>query len=272
MADRWGVKQYPKQKSLRGKASVRITKSTVRVAFDTDPENVYEIPLENAPQILKPGKWFVSLSAKGDRMYSLSPVEGPFSLRFKEIAHSKDQPPAPGDYVSHWKSEQGKDMETSYQGFTMLFEITEGPCAGMVVASFLRYYFAASNDGFVLFDKPRSPHTKTLSDTLDAVGAFDKGPMKYSENILPALQVRIQSANYPLMGIIKEGNLDSLTRIQNYQEQEQEPEEGEDQPANTTVINNPKNTQISNFQNSTEPKKKGGKRSAKEIVDEIAPQ
>jgi hypothetical protein len=259
MADRWGTRVYDKQKSLRGEASVRVTKSTVRVAFTDDPENIYEIPLDKAPAIVKPGKWFVSLSAKGDKMYSLYPKEGAFSLRFKEIAHVQGQPPARTAYKSHWKDNSGKDMETDYEAFTMIFEIVEGPCAGMQVAKFLRYYFVASQDGFVLFDKPRSPHTKTLSDTLDSLGVFDKGQMKFSENLLPAIQSRTLAANYPLMGILKDGNLESLTRVQNFEQPEEEELTDTDE-------------EIGKKLEALEEKKTLTKEEVKKTVDELSPE
>lgn len=255
MSERWGTRTYAKQKGLRGSASVRVTKSSVRVAFDTDPENIYEIPLEKAIGVVKPGKWWVSLSAKGDRLYGISPISGIFSLRVKEIAHAQGQPPAPQHYTSTWKDKAGKEGTSEYDGWTLLFEITDGPCAGMTAGMFLRYYFVSSQDGFVLFDKPLSPHTKRLVDTMDVVGAFDKGPMKYTENILPALQARLQAANYPLMGIFKEGQIDSLTRTQNVAmiEEESEEETKSETPA-------------------PDPKKKRGRKSAQEIIDEISPQ
>lgn len=253
--EKWGTKQYEKTKGLKGQAAVRVTATTIRIAFKDDPENIYEVPVTNATGVVKNGTWWVSLSAKGDKLYGISPIQGAYPLRFKEIAHAQNQPPTPASYTSHWKDNNGKEMESQYEAFTLLFEITEGPCAGMTAGKFLRYYFAASTDGMVLFDKPRSPHTKVLADTMDTLGAFDRGTMKYTENILPALQARMQAANYPLMGIFKEGNIESLTRIDAIQSGTEEAVEPIDR--------------VPGSQPEEAPQKP--KKTAEEIIDEIAP-
>lgn len=217
MSERWPTKQYPSIKPDRGIATVKVGKSTVRVAFESDPENVYEVPLDKAPEMIKNGKWMVSMGGKHDRIFSISPISGMFKMRFREFSHAQGQIPAPIHRTSTFTNQDGSTGVSEYDAFTALFEIIEGPNKGMIVAAFLRYNFSEV-DGFVAFTKPKSRYTKELGDVMDACGAFDKGPMKYSENILPALQSRLQAANYPLAVIMKDGFIDSMTRLEIHEE------------------------------------------------------
>lgn len=223
MANRWPTQSYPRQPSLRGVASVKVTKSVVRVAFETDPEDIIEIPLDKAPQVVKNGKWMISMSAKRDRIFSLSPANGMFEMKFREFAHAQGQIPAPVHRQSTFTQQDGSAAVIDYDAFTALLEITNGPCSGMTVGHFLRYNFSEIN-GEVAFTKAKSKYTKQLGDFLDAAGGFDKGPMKFSENILPALQSRLQTANYTLAVILKDGYVDSLTRVGMIEDEESEEE------------------------------------------------
>lgn len=230
MSNRWPTKQYPRQPSLRGVATVKVIKSVVKVAFETAPEDIIEIPVTQAPGVIKNGKWMVSMSAKRDRLFSLSPITGMFETKFREFAHAQGQIPSPVHRQSTFTNQDGSAWVVDYDAFTALLEITTGPCAGMTVGHFLRYNFSEIN-GEVAFTKPKSKYTKQLGDFLDAAGGFDKGPMKYSENILPALQSRLQTANYTLAVILKDGNIDSLTRVGMAEMEESEEEEEEKKPA-----------------------------------------
>jgi hypothetical protein len=76
----------------------------------------------------------------------------------------------------------------------------------------LRYNFGEV-EGVVGFIKPKSKYTQQTATFLEAAGAFEKGTLQYMDNILPALEARLQDANRKLMCIIKEGRIDAITAL-----------------------------------------------------------
>lgn len=227
MTTPWKTKESSGGKKLRGVAIVKVLDNgVVRLAFKDDPETLYEFDPVDAPENVRKGTWFVSLSGNGEKFYSFSPISGVEKNRFVKFAAAKDQLPAPKEYSYTGKDKaSGKEFTSKYMAFTAIHVVTEGKNAGIQFAIFLRYYFAEV-DGEVAIDHLKSPHTATLMRWLDATGAFDKGPMNYSENILPALEKRLLKANHELVAIFVDGNVDSITRAAPTEEPEDE-EEGE---------------------------------------------
>ena len=214
MAEKWATKESPRQKGLRGIATVRVTKTSIKVAFEDNPEVVYDITPENSPANVRAGKWFVSLNAKADKFYSFSPVSGAFKCKFVSFATPKDQLPAPQHYSMQFVDKTtGQAGVTEYDAFTALLEIIEGKDAGLVIPYFLRYNFGEV-DGAVAFIKPKSKYTQQTGTFLEACGAFDKGSMAFIDNILPALETRLKDANRRLMVIMKDGHVDAITALE----------------------------------------------------------
>lgn len=225
MSQAWKLKESSSYKKLRGIANVKVLENgVVRLAFKSDPETIYEFDPVDAPENVKKGTWFVSLSGNGEKFYSFSPVSGMEKNRFVKFAAAKDQLPAPREYSYTGKDKAtGKEFTSKYPAFTAIHVVTEGKNAGVQFPIFLRYYFYDA-DGEVGIDHLKSPHTATLLKWLDATGAFDRGPMAFSENILPALEKRLLKANHELVAIFAEGNVDSITRAAPAEEPEGEEE------------------------------------------------
>jgi hypothetical protein len=214
MAEKWATKESPKQKGLRGIGTVRVTKTSIKIAFEDNPDVVFDLTPEQCPANVRAGKWFVSLNAKADKMYSFSPVSGAFKCKFIGFASPKDQLPAPQHYTMQFVDKQtGQAGVTEYDAFTALLEIIEGKDAGLVIPYFLRYNFGEL-EGQVAFVKPKSKYTQQTANFLDATGAFKKGTMTYIDNILPALETRLKEAGYKLMVIMKDGHVDAITALE----------------------------------------------------------
>jgi hypothetical protein len=156
----------------------------------------------------------VSLSGKADRFYSFSPVSGAFKCKFVKFASPENQLPAPQHYTMQYVDKNTNQAGISeYDAFTALLEIVEGKDAGLIIPYFLRYNFGEM-DGSVAFVKPKSKYTQQTGTFLDATGAFKKGTMTYTDNILPALEVRLKDANHKLMVIMKDGRVDAITALE----------------------------------------------------------
>jgi hypothetical protein len=214
MAEKWATKESPKQKGLRGIATVRVAKTGVKIAFEDNPDVIFDLTAEQCPANVRAGKWFVSLSGKADRMYSFSPVSGAFKCKFISFASPKDQLPAPQHYSMQFVDKTtGQAGISEYDAFTALLEIIEGKDAGLVIPYFLRYNFGEM-EGQVAFVKPKSKYTQQTATFLEATGAFKKGTMAYIDNILPALETRLKDAKHLLMVVMRDGRIDAITALE----------------------------------------------------------
>jgi hypothetical protein len=211
----WQIKIPEKKKALRGVATIRATKTGYRVVFANDPSGItYDIPNEKAPENMRTGKWFVSLSNDGTQIYSVNPITGAFVCKLQKFACAEGQLPAPRHYTQQFKNEDGSVGIAEYDAFTAILEIVEPKdFAGLTMAYFLRYNFGEL-DGIVAFVKPKSKYTTQVYDFLSASGAFDKGDMTFSENILPALEARLKEAGKKLAITIKDGVINSVVQME----------------------------------------------------------
>lgn len=215
MATPWKVKQNEYERGPRGEAVVRVGESKVKVVFtdENGQEDSYILKKENCPDNVRAGKWMVTLSGNKDKMFSIWPIKGAFTVRFVGMAHAEGSLPAPKLIRRPFVDKKtGQSGVSEYLAFTMLFEITEGPNKGMQISKFLRYYFGES-EGKVIFIKPKSDYCTELMNYLEALGVFKYGEMEYSENILPALEKRIKKANHKLLAVMNKGYMDSISEI-----------------------------------------------------------
>ncbi len=211
----WSTRQS--KKSVKLNAKIRAGKSAVQIIpLDGDVNTKYVCRLENCPENIVAGEWRVSMTEDGERIYSIAPIEGMYTLKFIGFAKGENEK-IPTPQHAHYEGtdqETKKPFVTDYDYFTALFEITGAPngdedAVGMVMTKRLRYYFFNDN-GVVGFDKPRSKYTGELKDWLADLGAYDQGTIPYSENILPDLENRLAKLNRKFMGTIKEGYLQSI--------------------------------------------------------------
>lgn len=210
----WKIKPSTSKKGKRGLATVRVSKKDVKVVFEDDPDNLYEFTLDNCPDNVRSGKWQVALSGQADKMYSFGPVSGAFYMRFVQIACQEGQLPSPSHISTSFTDPQTKKVvPIEYDAFTCILEIAKGKDAGLTVPYFLRYNFGEM-DGEVSFTHGKSKYTKQLTDFMEAAGVFSKGPMTYSDNILPALENRMLEKKRLFMVIMKDGYIDSLTETE----------------------------------------------------------
>ena len=166
------------------------------------------------PDYVKPKKvsgrtWRIRLTNDGNGIYSIAPQSGMFTGRVQKIVSKEGEPPVPKfkDYTY-----QGKLIE--YYQFTTLIEIVDGDdaCIGMVIPYTLRYNFGEDEDGSVMYTHGGSNavHTPRLRDFLGLVGAWDKGEMKFSDNLLPKIQKRMLKAAKTFKFVVKDGWIDTI--------------------------------------------------------------
>jgi len=198
------------KKGERGEAQVKIpNKNTVMVRF-TETKNVYKFRRTKGIAKLRPGRWYIQLNGDEDEIFAFHPWAGQFKVRVESFAAKEGEPPTPK--VNERRNKDGGEYTTV--DFTAILEIVEPEqFAGISVPYFLRYNFREAKDkeGRSVVGLPdRGSRTKQLSDFLDYTGAWNRGPMKWMDNVLPAFEKRILREAKEFNIIIKGGWIDTL--------------------------------------------------------------
>jgi hypothetical protein len=101
----------------------------------------------------------------------------------------------------------------------------------------MRYHFDTINDEVkgktfevIGISHPKSKYTALLMDWLEAVGAWDNGPMKYKANILPDLAKRIALANKSFQFVLKDGYVTTVFSMGSESKEEEETDVSEPEP------------------------------------------
>lgn len=154
------------------------------------------------------GEYFVQLSKDEDEVLAIRPNNGMFVVKVDRFISKKDADPAPETKSYNF---EGKDI--SYQAFSVMLKIlSPAEFAGMELLLSLRYNFEGVQDTYqgkevelVAFNHPKSKYTPFLQDFCEASGVWDKGPMKWSANILPVMAKRIAQADKKFQVVVKDG-------------------------------------------------------------------
>jgi len=208
----------------KGAAKIALSKDKTKakvqfVNADGTEGKTLVVDLKECPDDVKAyihsGDFFVNMDADGEKIYSLYPLNGMFEVRVAEFSHQKDQPPKPMTKIGG----DGKGKTWEYLYFVVLNEIVSGECKGMHVPLFLRYNFSEEVQDVNGAEKKvtgysksldKSKHTAMLDDFLTITGAWNYGPIPYSDNVLPAIEKRIKKAGVQFSIIMKKGYIDTF--------------------------------------------------------------
>ena len=161
-----------------------------------------------SPKLLPDRQWYIRLGNDEKSIFAISPTSGMFTGRCVGFSSKEGEPPVP-------KTSNPHPQYGSYQFFNALIEITDGDeaCVGMTLSYHLRYNFGEDADGLVEYTNwgsDSATHSPRLDEFLGMVGAWDKGEIQFSDNILPTLQKRILRANRSFQFVMKDGWIDTL--------------------------------------------------------------
>lgn len=203
------VKQtYKKGASGVSNVVVDTNKELVRVSF-IDGDNsgeTYKIDLENAPESIKTGRFFVSLSGKGDSVYSVRPAVGTYIVQFVKWARKENTPPTPKEIIGKFGA---------YSIMTALLKIVKGDFKNMEIPLSLAYKFCDDGSGNVAI--PTSDKSGTAAERLinflEACGVLDE-VLPFTDNVLPMLEKKILKKALPFSVVIKGGYVDYISSLE----------------------------------------------------------
>jgi hypothetical protein len=195
---------------LTAKVSFNPDKTKVRVV-DKETAKEYILSAKNVPAKLTSGEWVINLSEDKKEVTNYRPVNGMFKGKVIKFAAAEGEKPAPKTKSVSFKKD-GKNIEYDYLYFTAMIQITEGACKGIEIPYVLRYNFVENDeDGkAVVAIKGKGKYSLALDEFLDVTGAWERGAMKWSDNVLPMFEKRILSEDRIFSFVIKKGWIDSF--------------------------------------------------------------
>lgn len=166
----------------------------VKVAGKEEPDTIlYEVLKENAPSYLtKSGMYRVRMSADGKKIFSAIPSDASVTVAYLGISHKEGELPTP-------KLQTGKFGD--YLQFILNCKVVGPEFTGLEIPVFLRYNFLPVDDGGKQVagyshysEKKPSKHSILLNQVLENLGVWDRGPMKWADNLLPIIHKRALAA------------------------------------------------------------------------------
>ena len=200
--------QYKKGANGVANVQVDVNKELVRISFiDGDDEGTtFKIDLENAPESIKTGRFFVSLSGKGDSVYSVRPAVGTFIVQFVKWARKENTPPTPKEIIGKFGA---------YSVMTALLKIVKGDFKNMEIPLSLAYKFCDDGSGNVAI--PTSDKSGTAAERLinflEACGVLDE-VLPFTDNVLPMLEKKILKKALPFSVVVKGGFVDYISSLE----------------------------------------------------------
>lgn len=185
---------------LQVKAQVEVHPKKPLVRLHLEDGEWIVLNKADCPQVVVNGDFYVTLSEDKQKMFSLKPIEGLFVCQVSRFSAKPGEPPVP-------KTFQGDKW--SYQYFVVMLQIIEGNLKGIEIPYSLRYYFA-DVDGEVGLSHPGSKYHPLLAEFLEITGVWEKGPIKYQDNILPVLEKRILAQRRKFNVLVKDGWVDKI--------------------------------------------------------------
>ncbi len=200
------------KKGENGEAQVKGNRKTVKLRF-VETKRVFSCRRTKETAKLKPGRYYVQLNGEEDDVYNFHPWSGQYKVRVSGFASKEGESPAPK--TNERVNKKGSSYVTV--DFTALIEIVDPKkYKGINIPYFMRYNFRESQDeeGKSVVALPDSgSQTKKLSDFLDVTHAWERGLMKWQDNVLPAFEKRILREDREFMIIIKDGWIDTLYEV-----------------------------------------------------------
>lgn len=206
-----------KREALQGQATVKVGnkdgKKVFGVTFEKNPQVTYTVNAKNAPDYVTAGEFYVKMSEDKTKILATSPQSGKFKVIVESFPAKEGEQPAPYTYVN-------PKYDNPTQRFNVLLKIVSEKYKGMPILLMLPYFWFDMDEQVVegvsrevvglRLPKKTSIGFKLLNSFLSASGAWKFGAIKWSDNVLPALQKRILRAATEFVVRVENGFVDTI--------------------------------------------------------------
>lgn len=204
----------PAYDKIQAPGLVQIKDNEVLVMLFEPEKDVkkFRISRDKCPSYVKKSRskddyWMLDVAANGSRMNSQRPMDGMFDVRVKEFAHRNNADP-----------QIRINQQYGSKSFVVILEILSGYEKGMTIPFILPFFFApveemVNDQKFTVVgweNHPKSSKMPILQDWAKYTGLFERGPIKWSDNVLPVFAKRVADNNRGFRVVLKDGWVTSL--------------------------------------------------------------
>jgi len=203
-----------KRRTLRGPsglAKLANTKRGINVTFIEGQNRgqqyqVFHEDLDDWISAMPSGDYYITMNQDATTIYRLIPPDGSYVVKYAGLVHRDDELPAP--YMAEersGKNERGSWKIPAHPAFRVKMEIATGKYERGILTHELAYCFQQSlEDGG--FTDLVGFGSKNMADFLGHVGFdFSEDDIRYSENVLPALDKLLATKNKLFIATVKDG-------------------------------------------------------------------
>ncbi|HEY5989911.1 MAG TPA: hypothetical protein VIV12_26535 [Streptosporangiaceae bacterium] len=199
-------------KGLRGEADLRQVGKNWQVRLNGE---IYEFGKLDVPANIQPGTWWVELSGKGDKFYSIGPVEAVVDVKFARFGGKTDAAPTPlydaGGPKTNPATGQEWIADPSLSMIAVLDIVGPAKYRGMTTRVFLPYLYVVDEIDPQFAKHLGTPKAIEKIEAFEhAAGLGESDNLPYSDNVLPALQALLQKRAKVFQAMIESGKVTKI--------------------------------------------------------------
>lgn len=208
-------------------------KMSLKIKLADLPKEAKRVIKANIPTN-KPKEFRIRLNEDGDEVETVTPARGVFP-------NCKLVGLGPKDKDGNWRPmlhkvyHEGEKNENSHDEFIAIYEMTEGPFAGVELPGYyLHYKFEEVPEGdedegmtqFNTADTPQASQLHKLQAWADVHGGILDEPIEWPDDgdIRPEMEERALAADVPVTLVFEKGYIDTVQPTETYDEEETEEE------------------------------------------------
>lgn len=205
-----------------GPANVAIKGRTLAVVMlderNNETNDRYAFTLDDLPKGAKPpsGKYAVSVSADGQYLQGMRPLNGAVTVKVKHFAHKEGQPPQFKEDKGTRTNRKSQTYTVNDLKFTVIGRILSEPYEELevvlpILAKRKLNGFVEDDEGMLAIQGDSDAIRKTIM-FMEATGVANT-PIPFSDNPLPALEKAILNADREFLVVLQNGWPDSYAEI-----------------------------------------------------------
>ncbi len=200
----------------KGIAETRISEDKKSVLIRFEDGKKHKIARTKETKNLFPGLWFIQLNKEEDSIQTFRPVNGSFEGVVEKFSAREGEEPAPKTKLVSFTRKDGTAVDYEKVYFWVIIKIVRPEkYAGILVSKEFRYNFrevTVNGQSLVTFAS-KGDRTRDLEEFCDLTDVWNRGAMKWSDNVLPELEKRILREGKHFMFIMKGGWIDTLYEV-----------------------------------------------------------
>ena len=190
-----------------GVAKIKIHPNGKQVRVTFKDGETYTLPKAKCPDQVQEGEFYAQMNSDNSELMSIRPQKGMFTVKVAKFVAKENEKPSPKVRTVNFVKD-GKNISYDVTQFTVLLDIlAPKQFKGIQIPLTLRYNFLEDKeeDGSFVGFMEKGEHTEFLIEFCDITGVWERGAMKWKDNVLPMLERRILDADKKFSVLVKNG-------------------------------------------------------------------